>query len=1734
MTGGAVASSWRSWNRRSRPNLAVVLALLVAVIAATLALSAPAASADVPIKCAPTLPLSTGGSHSLSVAPSGALYAWGSNYFGTLGDGTTTDRKSPVLVSGIGGVVAVAAGGGHSLAVTEEGEVWAWGWNYSGEVGDGTTTMRTVPTKVLGLPKIAAVAAGNYHSMALASDGTVWAWGYNYYGQLGRGDNADSAVAVQVPNLSGVLSIAAGSYHSLAVKADGTVWAWGYGMQGELGDGAAVNRWVPTKVSVSGVFTSADGGNDHSLFLRNDGAVFGTGENYDGQLGDLTYTRRLLPVQANISSVEGLDAGGPTSMARKTDGTVWAWGNNYRGFYGNGTSGYLSNSPVQGSATGAKVITAGGMTAGMVTSSGAVRMWGANDLGQVGDGSLTDRSSPVTLGISQSTPGTPTDLDATAGEGIVYLTWSPPATGSKTILQYVITPYVDGVAQTSLQVGTGSTATSYTMSGLSTGATYTFTVAAQNCIGNGAASAQSGRVIPTGIQVNDEGFKVEGTRITDRLGLHVNTFNGNLSITASDVGIKGTGLDLAIARTYNNRTGSTSIFGNGWSSNVGSDVKLEPLMSGSQMLHAGAGTQVGFAQDADGSYITPPGVAATLVRSADSSFVLSYHQTGLRWRFNSSGALTSMVDRNGNSISYAYGGPGGLVSSVTDTQGRVTLFAYNASNLVSTVTDPAGRVHQYGYDAAKNLTTYADPGGGLTTFDYDGNKNLTKLTTPAGREVAFAYDATKRVTSMSRPLMAGNPATRFAYNSGNTVVTDARSNNTTYTFDPVGRTTGVTDANGVATSLSYTSSSNVGQYQTGNGSTTTTFGYDNVNNLNHLLAQSGAYSELDYDDANNPYSPTGVTDPQNNTTTLAYDSKGNLLTATNQLASQNQVQLTYNADGTVSTSSDARSQTTAYGYDSRGNMASVTPPAPLGDTTVGYDSISRMTSLTDGKNQTTTYAYDALDRLLITTHSDGTSVVRAYDADGNLTSLTDAGGVTTMSYDGAGRLTQRTTPGPTTTVTYGYDAVGNLAALTDPGGTTTYAYNAVNLTTAVTDPANKVISLGYDARYNRTSVAYPNGVTRYSTYDDANRLVNTNAVRSSTTLTNSNYTYKPSDPTRGSANPITMRGSPTLSNGRGTKVSTVTIPKPEGIVAGDLLVAQIATMTYISTAPAGWTLIREDKSGDGFSDVRQGIYWKIAGSSEPPSYTWIPGGTISYEAVGGITAWTGVDTGSPIAGSSGAVDGTAAYYGTAVVADGPRGYWRFGEPAGATAAANFAYPYYDGNYWGDPLLGQPDALTGDPDTAVATGGASARYMGTSVVQSGYAYSVEAWVKSTDTGLQRVIVQNRGTSSTAKSLTLSMGGTYPGGPGVAGDLALGVDSAAGYVGVYTPAAYNDGQWHHVVGTWSAPSGGTILSTQFNLYVDGAEVTTLPSTSGALLSAPLAGSGGTTIGRHAAWNTHFTGSVDEVALYDRALGADRIAAHYQAGRTAPTVSAWNAPSVSYLNRETNLAFYAGRLFGPTGPLSPPDGYVELYDTETARTTIALDAKVVGRDAGSAGDKPITGPNARWVGQQILLRPTYDSALRQTTPAGSVTYDALNRVTAAGGGYTYTYDGASNRLSQSKGAERVDYTPNAANQLASLKRTISLVGTATGKQANGSSLNIPLPAATSPTTRSSSRSPEQGATPRRCRATPRSPTSSRARTPRSPSSAPAAARARRWRPRSPCPFPPASNRTTRYWWR
>jgi alpha-tubulin suppressor-like RCC1 family protein len=292
--------------------------------------------------------VAAGQSHSLALLSAGTVRAWGLNTNGQLGDGTTTQRSSPVAVTGLTGVVvAIAAGQSHSLAVKSDGTVWAWGLNTNGQLGDGTTTQRLSPVAVTGLTGVVAVAAGVSHSLAIKSDGTVYAWGGNAKGQLGDGTTTQRLSPVPVTGLAGATTIAAGATHSLAILVGGSLMTWGDNGYGQLGDGTNYQRTLPT--AVLGNVQAASAGTSHTLAVLADGTAWAWGSAGYGQIGDnSSIGQRTSPVQVpGLANMAAVAAGSYHSLGLTNDRTLWVWGYNGYGQVGDGTSGTNRLSPTQ-------------------------------------------------------------------------------------------------------------------------------------------------------------------------------------------------------------------------------------------------------------------------------------------------------------------------------------------------------------------------------------------------------------------------------------------------------------------------------------------------------------------------------------------------------------------------------------------------------------------------------------------------------------------------------------------------------------------------------------------------------------------------------------------------------------------------------------------------------------------------------------------------------------------------------------------------------------------------------------------------------------------------------------------------------------------------------------------------------------------------------------------------------------------------------------------------------------------------------------------------------------------------------------------------------------------------------------------------------------------------------------------------------------------------------------------
>jgi RHS repeat-associated protein len=636
-------------------------------------------------------------------------------------------------------------------------------------------------------------------------------------------------------------------------------------------------------------------------------------------------------------------------------------------------------------------------------------------------------------------------------------------------------------------------------------------------------------------------YTFERQRLSDRTGLEVNVAAGNLRVTNTDQQIAGTGLDHVIARSYD----SLAVWPDGaagryWSMSTAPDVRLDLYGDGSAGFVGPAGAPLAFHKTGANQWRPPPGVHATLVTEG-SGYKLTFRDSLEVWRFDSAGRAVEHEDRNGNAIAFDYDGSG-LLESATDTQGRETTFDFDGDGRIEEIVDSAGRHHYYDHDG-EMLESYTDPAGETTYYEYSGIL-LSEITDPRGNRTLLDYDSAGRVEEIVRVTddYAGTgPTWSFDYHTGDprcpastrsNEMEDPRGNETVWCHDTSYRVVKTIDANGNQREATW-SPTNTPLSSTAPGSAQTTMGYDSLDNLESVDEPAGENTALSYGHAQHERFPTEITSPQGTGSVFAYDGAGNTTTIgdSSSPASQVEAKLEYNGQaggscpddpttkpGTLRCAIDGKGNETLYGYDDDGNLTSVTPELPLGDTTIAYDSLSRVDTVEDGKGQTRSYSYDELDRVTEIDYGAGGTVSFDYDANGNQVERIDSvHGTSTWTYDELNRRVEDDLPSGDTD--YSWDAAGNLTSLTDAGGTVTYRYDDVNRLADLAEPGGSCTSpvslcttFGYTSRDQRERTTYPNGVEQTITFDSSDKPTRVRAVKGATVLTDLTYDYDEASP----------------------------------------------------------------------------------------------------------------------------------------------------------------------------------------------------------------------------------------------------------------------------------------------------------------------------------------------------------------------------------------------------------------------------------------------------------------------------------------------------------------------------------------------------------------------------------------------------------------------------------------------
>ena len=245
--------------------------------------------------------IASGGSHSCALLQTGRMECWGSGSYGQMGDGSASNNSTPSLTYSTGEqAIQINSGTNHVCFVKNPlGAVWCWGYNAYGQIGDESTTNGTYPQEVSGLSGVSQVALGSLHSCALLSSGGVECWGYGGNGQLGDNSLVDRSTPVSVSGISTAVEIGGGDQHTCAVLSSGSVKCWGGNSYGQLGDSSNTTRKTPVSVTSLSNASKITLGDSHTCSLNIDNSSSCWRRNNYKQLWNSSTTDSNTPVQTS-------------------------------------------------------------------------------------------------------------------------------------------------------------------------------------------------------------------------------------------------------------------------------------------------------------------------------------------------------------------------------------------------------------------------------------------------------------------------------------------------------------------------------------------------------------------------------------------------------------------------------------------------------------------------------------------------------------------------------------------------------------------------------------------------------------------------------------------------------------------------------------------------------------------------------------------------------------------------------------------------------------------------------------------------------------------------------------------------------------------------------------------------------------------------------------------------------------------------------------------------------------------------------------------------------------------------------------------------------------------------------------------------------------------------------------------------------------------------------------------
>jgi RHS repeat-associated protein len=615
----------------------------------------------------------------------------------------------------------------------------------------------------------------------------------------------------------------------------------------------------------------------------------------------------------------------------------------------------------------------------------------------------------------------------------------------------------------------------------------------------------------------------------------VDVASGNYHLTKSDLAISGVGPRFGFSRAYNSKADSLWSFGYEMSVNYAPKTHNRQLSIGPME----DGRHLNFFKDMDGLwYPLNPGNFNQLIEKEDGFSIFT--QGNRIYHFNLpsgdlAGRLESITDRLGQALQFTYENnklaaitdandrsytidrdSSGRVQRVTDFTNRYVEYSYDSRGLLTAVRNPRGHSEQYSYkdfgpmEEKYLLHTITDPRGNRKlTIEYTADGKVTELVDGANNSTTFEYrtnDKGQPVTLVRRPVIDGlNHNIGFILDQSRTRVierVDAQSEvassgnyRTQQQYKKPQARTRLAEQ-GLVTQvikpLGVDSSGTIIQYdEMGKGNPTRVidpYQRETISTWGDASAQSNLTPVTSITQPGNAVSRfevhtvTGeaerIVDPEGGVTQRSFSADSGLLLSTKN-GRQQTTTMAYDAIGNMVSITDALGSITKYDHDGLGRVISETSPLGLVTsytydehsnlltqkreagtisyiTKNGYDQADNLIWTEDPKGYRTSYEYDALNRKVAEVQSaDGIEYRRSYQYDplGRLSSVTNALNQTRYShYTVRDLLEKKINARSETTVSYTYDANGNVATITDgEGRTVSRQYDLINRLLKSTD-----------------------------------------------------------------------------------------------------------------------------------------------------------------------------------------------------------------------------------------------------------------------------------------------------------------------------------------------------------------------------------------------------------------------------------------------------------------------------------------------------------------------------------------------------------------------------------------------------------------------------------------------------------------------------------------------------------